>query len=235
MIHIAIVDDDVEITSQITEYIQMFGRENKLELASKSFHHPNDFLEQYEMGNDLVILDIEMPCINGIQTARELRYRDPAVLIMFITNMAQFALESYSVDAIDYVLKPLGYGDFSMKMQKVIRYMKQNHDQKIKIRTELSEVLIPVSDILYLEVIRHRIIYHTVFGIYEEYGVMGEKEKLLVQLHFFRCHRCFLINMKHVNSISDKTVLVGTDELSVSRGRRKALMEFFTNYLGGFQ
>ena len=70
------------------------------------FHNPAEFLESYTKDYDLVFLDVEMPGLNGIETAKELRHMDSNVVIMFITNMAQYAIHGYEVEAVDYVLKP---------------------------------------------------------------------------------------------------------------------------------
>ena len=85
--------------------------------------------EHYQKDADLILLDVEMPGMDGISLARRIRQDDKEVLLMFITNMAQYALHGYEVEAIDYVIKPLGYQEFALKMKKAMRYMGR-HEKK---------------------------------------------------------------------------------------------------------
>ena len=118
---IAIVDDEKKATGLIKKYIDQFTVEYHFEIQVSVFHNPQDFLEKYTKDYDLVFLDVEMAGINGIETAKELRRVDGNVVLMFITNMAQYAIHGYEVEAVDYVLKPLSYADFSMKLQKALK------------------------------------------------------------------------------------------------------------------
>ena len=232
---LAIVDDDINATDLLESYITRFEQENNITIQVSVFHHPNDFLSTYSEDYDLVLMDIEMPGLNGIETARELRRMDKHVVLIFITNMAQYAINGYEVEAIDYVIKPVSYADFILKIQKAMRYINRNQDKKLILNTSEGVVHLHVSDILYVEVIRHYLLYHTINGNFTVRGVMKELEEGLAEYHFVRSNHCYLINLKYVEAISGNVVKVGGDELQISRNKKNDLLMEFTRYVGGMQ
>ena len=230
---IAIVDDERRATDLIESYIKQFGEENHRIMEIKVFHNPNTFLEQYRSDYDLILMDIEMPGLDGIQTARELRRTDPNVILIFITNMAQYAINGYEVDAVDYVVKPVSYPDFAMKMQKALRYISQKKEARITLETSEGKVTISIPDIHYIEVVRHYLEFHTIHGIIKTRGVMKEAEALFKEHHFVRCNHGYLVNLKYVDALNGNMVQVAGDELLVSRNKKNEFLMEFTKYVGG--
>ncbi|WP_099468907.1 LytR/AlgR family response regulator transcription factor [Konateibacter massiliensis] len=230
---LAIVDDEVKTTDLFESYVRQFERENGNEIEVSVFHNPNDFLNDYSKDYDLVFLDIEMPALNGIETARELRRMDRSVVLLFITNMAQYAIAGYEVEALDFVLKPLSYAEFTLKMQKAMRYITRDQDKKLTIQTAEGQVHLYVSDIYYIEVIRHYLIYHTINGTYTARGVLKEVEEMLKEYHFSRSNHCYLVNMKYVKSVNGSVIKVGKEELQISRSKKAEFLKEFTKFMGG--
>ena len=174
-----------------------------------------------------------MPGLNGIETAKELRRIDASVVLMFITNMTQYAIHGYEVDAIDFVVKPISYGDFVLKMQKASRYVERNKNKKISLNTTDGVIQLDVSDIHYVEVIRHDLIYHTVHGQYKVRGSLREAEKALLDFHFTRSNHCYLVNLKYVEAVSGNLLRVAGVELVMSRNKKNDVMLEFAKYVGG--
>lgn len=230
---LAVVDDESRATDLLDGYIKKFQEENKINIKVSVFHNPNDFLNNYSGDYDLVLMDIEMPGLNGIETAKELRRMDSRVILMFITNMAQYAINGYEVEAIDFVVKPISYPDFSMKIKKAMRYIERNRDTKIVLNTADGVVNLFVSDIFYIEVMRHYLIYHTLHGEYTVRGVMKEAEEKFSELHFVRSNHCYLVNLKYVESIVGSTLRVANQELQISRNKKNEFLMEFTRYMGG--
>lgn len=230
---LAVVDDESRATDLLDGYIKKFQEENKINIKVSVFHNPNDFLNNYSGDYDLVLMDIEMPGLNGIETAKELRRMDSRVILMFITNMAQYAINGYEVEAIDFVVKPISYPDFSMKIKKAMRYIERNRDTKIVLNTADGVVNLFVSDIFYIEVMRHYLIYHTLHGEYTVRGVMKEAEEKFSEFHFVRSNHCYLVNLKYVESIVGSTLRVANQELQISRNKKNEFLMEFTRYMGG--
>ena len=122
---VAIVDDTPEDALRLEENLERFSCRTGVELTPVRFADGQQFIQAGQEQFDLVIMDIDMPGMDGMQAARLLRQSDPEVPLMFVTNMPQYALAGYEVDAIDYVLKPVEFGDFDLKLQKALhRYLK---------------------------------------------------------------------------------------------------------------
>lgn len=230
----AVVDDDEKDLECIASHLARFFRENSTPYEIETFASPADFLAGYRPDFDFIIFDIDMPQLNGIEAARLLREKDEHVLLMFVTNKPQYALDGYAVDAIDYVLKPVSYPDFHLKMQKVMRFFSQNVNPRLSVSTVDGIVCLNVSDIYYIESRLHYLTYHTGRGNYKTRGKLNEIEPRLTPYHFARASVSFLVNLKHLESMDGDAITVGGDILTVSRSKKASFLSAFTKYVGGF-
>lgn len=232
--NIAVVDDNLNDRKMILDYLSQFFNESGLDYTTSTFEDGVSFLKDYSFSYDFIIFDIDMPQMSGIDTAKELRKKDSNVTIMFVTNMPQYALEGYSVEAVDYVLKPLSYPDFRLKMKKATRYILRNSVKKVTINTT-DEGLITVdsSDIYYVESKLHYIYYHTKKGIYKMRAKLTEVEDILLPYHFARSGGSFLINLAYLEKIDGNEIVIAGETLPLSRRMKASLMSAFTKYMGG--
>lgn len=230
---IAIVDDSGRDAEHLEKYLHRFSEE--ADQAVQIRHYPNaeQFLSGYRFGCDLVIMDIDMPGRNGIEAARVLRRTDPDVVLMFVTNMPQYALAGYEVEAVDYVLKPVAYQDFALKLRKALRYIRRNRDEKIALQTTEGVVRLSVKEITYVESMLHYLTYHTEVRDYRVRQTMEEAERNLRPFLFARCSKSFLVNLRYVRAIEKDDVVVNTVRLKMSRGKRKEFVDSFAQFLGG--
>ena len=118
MIRIAMVEDEAAVREQLQGYIQRYTRQYGTEFAVTEFSDGVEILDAYRPVYDIVLLDVEMKHLDGMETARRIRELDRDVVLLFITNMAQYAIKGYAVGALDYVLKPVPYFAFSQQLQK---------------------------------------------------------------------------------------------------------------------
>lgn len=232
---IAMVDDSPEDVSRLKEYLERYGMETGTKNTSWYFSDAESFLASNHSRFDLVIMDIDMPGINGVDAARQLRREGSNIVLIFVTNMPQYALNGYEVEAVDYVLKPLSYQDFALKMQKASRYVQRNRDADIPLQTVEGMVSLRASEILYVESDLHYLVYHTTRGNWKVRCSMAQAEKALLPLRFARCNSGFLVNLRHVQAIEKEDVLIGGQRLKISRGKRLEFMNAFTRYLGGLE
>ena len=119
MIRIALVEDEAEVRAQLQGYVQRHTRQYGTEFAVTEFADGMELLDDYRPVYDVLFLDVEMKHLDGMETARRVRELDKDVIIVFITNMAQYAIGGYAVGALDYVLKPVPYFAFSQQLRKV--------------------------------------------------------------------------------------------------------------------
>lgn len=233
MLRIAIVDDQEAERRQLLACIRYLEAQEGLEIDVKEFDSGALLIGNYQPVYDIIFMDIEMPGIDGMETARALRRMDTAVILIFVTNYIQYAINGYEVDAMNYLLKPVNRYDFSMKMRKAIARTTKCSDTAVTLKTERELHKVRVISIQYLEVLGHYVTYHTTEGDFSEYITLKEAEQKLGQSFFVRCGRPYLVNLKYVSGIRNGCALVGGVELPISRAYRKSFLQAFSEFMGG--
>ena len=147
LIHIAIVEDEPLFVGQLTEYIRRYEKDSGRRIKITTFADGEDITDDYRGGYDIILMDIQMRFMDGMTAAEKIRTLDHEVIIMFITNMIQYAVRGYEVDAMDYVVKPVEYFAFSQKLDKAIGRIKRAVQVSISVPTEDGLQKLAVSDI----------------------------------------------------------------------------------------
>lgn len=230
---IAVADDEAVFADQIEAYLKRFGQENGIAISVTVFPDGQTLMEQYICGAwDLIILDVDMPGVNGIDTARRIREKDQKVPLMFITNLAQYAIKGYEVNALDYVLKPVNYYALSMKMKKVVALWHLAQEVPLVLKRNSDVMIVPLSQLYYVESLDHSLHYHTANGELEQVGArtLADVEKELPKNQFVRCHNRYVVNLRHVDGISGSHLRVMGQELPISRNRRGETLEALMEY-----
>ena len=233
MLQIAIVEDDFSERKRIRECLSFLEQEEGLSFVVREFETGAAFLDKYRPEYDIVLMDIEMPGINGLETARELRQMDGEVILIFVTNMAQFALYGYEVEALDFILKPINRYSFALKLKRAVSRTGRKTEDYITIRMERESVSVRVASIRYLEVRGHYVVYHTTEGDYTEYTTLKEAAGRIGRDTFANTSRSFLVNLRYVDSVGKDTVMIGKDEIQISRPQKKAFLSAMSEYMGG--
>ena len=229
---IAIVDDEAASTELIRGFIGKYQKAHGTMFAVAEFKDGLDFISNYSADYDIVFMDIKMPFLNGMETAKTLRTLDKAVALIFVTNMAQFAVKGYEVDALDFLLKPVTYFDFALKMDKALVYLAKREKSVLCVKTAVGIAKIVVSDIYYVEVKGRYVTLHTAGGAVEMHESMKNVEQELANEKFLRCDNSFLVNLAYVTRIDANSALVAGKQIPVSRAKRKKFMDALTIYLG---
>jgi len=233
MYHVAIVEDEVSFATQLQEYLKQYEEENDVRFKISVFGDGAEILENYEPLYDIILLDIEMPKVNGMKAAEEIRARDADVTLMFITNMANYAIRGYEVGALDFVMKPINYYTFSMKMTRVLKRTRQKAQQEILLTLPDGVKKLNVQQIYYVEVQNRMLYYHTDEGVFVMRGTMQSVEQMMEPYAFAKCNHWYIVNLKHVSEVKKNTAVVAGNELEVSRRNRTAFLKALTDYMGG--
>lgn len=233
MYHIAIVEDEAEFSVQLQEYLKKYQEEYDVRFKISIFADGADILEGYQQLYDIILLDIEMPKVNGMDAAEQIRKMDSDVTLMFITNMASYAIRGYEVGALDFVMKPINYYTFSMKLTRVLKRTKQKELQQILLTLPDGVKKFGLNQIYYVEVQNRMLHYHTEEGEYVVRGTMQSVEQMLLPYPFAKCNHWYIVNLKHVSEVRKNTAIVGGHELEVSRRNRTVFLKALTEYMGG--
>lgn len=177
-----------------------------------------------------------MPYMNGLEVSKKIREIDKTVVLIFVTNLSQYAVNGYEVEALDYIVKPISYFNFSIKIQRAINRLNNIFDIKINIKTKDKIEIVSCKDIMYVEVFDNKLVIHMATKTIETIGHLYEIEQKLAECNFFRISRFILVNMNYVLAVEGGTVLLGKDSLPISRRKRtdfiSALAEFYQNKKG---
>lgn len=230
---VAVVDDTPSDAQRLVDYLERFRQEQGADIQTDVYHASVEFLEVYQPDYDVVFLDIEMPGSDGLQVAHEIRAKDTAVGIIFITNMAQYAIRGYEVNAIDFMVKPVGYYNFAEKLEKAIRFSQKRNRRYLLLRDEDGMNRVSTSEILYVEKDRDYLVYHTGLKNFRERGTMKDLKDKLSGLTFSECTSGILVNLSHVRRIGKETVCLGGETLPLSRRMKKSFTQDFIDYIGG--
>ena len=233
MLRIAIVEDEAACAEQIRGYIGQYAETTGQAFEVHVFADGADILQNYEPRYDIILLDIEMPKVDGMQAAQAIREKDETVVLIFITNMAQYAIRGYSVGALDFIMKPVSYYTFQLKFARAIQRAGRRRNEEILLTLPDRIQRVGVRDIYYVEVQDHILHYHTARGDFLLRGTLQNAEKQLAPYHFVKCNHWYVVNLMHVEQVRKDTVVVAGHELEISRRARAAFLNALTEYMGG--
>lgn len=230
MIRIAIAEDEEWYAKQLEEYLHQYETEKGEKFAITYYKDGDTLVNSYKSQFDIIFLDIQMAFMDGMSAAGEIRKNDKEVIIIFVTNMKQYAIRGYTVGALDYIVKPISYFSFAERISFAIEKVKKRIKKSIICPVRGGVVRLDVTDLCYVESQRHMMIYHMVAGTHEGPGTMREIENLLTPYHFFRGNKGYLINLAHVEGVQDNCAVVHGEHLPLARSKRSEFMEALMKY-----
>ncbi len=232
MLLVAIIEDAESDREILTEYLNRYGKEKKQEFQVRCFSSALSFINDDEKEFDIVLMDILMPEMNGMEAANKLREVNESACLIFVTNMSEYAVEGYQVNAMDYLLKPVKFPRFVETMDKAVQYCTLRRHHVLSFQTAEGLVRLNTADIFFIQSYKHYLYIQTLSDEYRVRSSMKEMEQQLSDQLFFRCDNSYIINLEHVSEIKRDTAVVGQWNVPVSRMRRKDFVNAFTCYLG---
>ena len=232
---IAICDDDEWELFQLQKLLKEYQLSREISADCRFFHNSTDFLCEIEGGEyDVILLDVLMPGINGVQAARELREMDKNVKIIFVSSSPEFALESYSVGAYYYLIKPIDANALFPLLDKAVSELMIQQEQGFVLKNRKCVVKVPFQRLAYVEVINKTVSFHLADGtVHEITAALADfEEKLLSRPEFFKTHRSYLVNLGHVEAIRGNCVMTKNGEsIPISRQRRSLVQDAYVRFL----
>ena len=227
---VAVVEDEKESALKLKKFIDKYAESSELNFETSFFANGSRFLAS-EKKFDVVFMDIEMPGANGLSVVKTLREKDPDALVVFCTNLAQYAVNGYEVAAFDFMVKPITYYDFKLKFDRVAACLKNRKKKEVWVASRQGKKLIVESKLKYVEIMRHTLIYHTVDGIVTGTGTLKSVAETFSLPTFALCNQCFLVNLSFVTEINGNTVVVDGDELTISAPKKKEFVRALNTFL----
>ncbi len=219
---IAVCDDELRCRRQLMD--ALYSVSKSLDVMVSAFEDGAELLRGFEESPyDLVFLDIEMPGMDGITVARQLREMSKEAAIVFLTAHIEYALEGYEVNALRYLTKPAQ----PEKLREIIDHVaaKAQAQRSIWIKTDSEDVRLPLSEILYFEAQNQNVRIRTLRQEYTVRHNISDYEKELAADGFFRVHRGYLVSLRQISSLGKGEVVLGDIRVPVSRSREKELRD----------
>ena len=221
MFLIAICEDETYLLEELRKKAEAYLKTRHYPAEIRTFTSGEDLLKE-QRPFDLILLDLMLPGINGLETAKRLSSKSR---IIFITSYREYAVDAFEVEAVHYLLKPVPDERLYQAMDRALNRSKQEDDRTMALIKSGSTHILPIRDILYCEVFDHRVCIHTAQGNYEYSGTLDMLEGKL-DGRFFRCHRSYLINMSHVVGQEKGTALVSNgNRVLISRRKQAEFMQ----------
>ncbi len=231
---IAVCDDDKRELQQIAALVENYRKERKAELSCIVYQSATELLISMERADyDVLLLDVMMPGVNGIQAAREIREKNDAIEIIFLTSSPEFAVESYTVRAYHYLLKPATKEKLYPILDKLCNHFKID-EAVLHVKSQTGIFNVPYRKIEYVEVNAKTLYFHltdgsirTVYGSLSLYG-----KELLARPGFLRVHRSYVVNLSWVRELRQKELLMESGgHVPMSRSAGPAVRTAYTHFL----
>ncbi len=233
MIKIAMIEDEEEARNTLAKLIKSWAEARGAgDFSVSEFPNAVMFLTKQKADFDIVFMDIEMPGFDGLTAANKLRETDPLALIVFVTNMRQYATKGYSVDALDFIVKPPSEKALFSVLDKAKRVLASRMGYDITIKTAHGMRRVSVSEIRYIEVNRHRLTIHLETDSFEAWGSLKDLETQLPSYQFSRCNIGYLVSLAHITAVDGDDVEISGERLKISRPKRKEFLSDVAAYFG---
>lgn len=233
MIQIAYVEDDVQTAGDIAAYLERYQGERQTAMYVVHYAAAEPLLA-HAADYDLVLLDIRLPGISGMEAARRLRAANRQVVLLFLTSLAQYAVQGYEVEALDFLVKPVNYYALAMKLDRAVQAVRQRQGARLTVSTERGLQVLDARQIFYVEVSNHSLVYHTDAGPVQTRSSLRAVEDLLEANGFVRIGSSCLVNLRCIAQIDGFALrLFNGETVFISRARKKAVLAALAAYLGG--
>ena len=231
MIRIAICDDEKHMSDHIRAMASDFFRKKNREIQLRTFLSGEELLN-YDGQIDILFLDIQMNGMDGLETARKLRAGKFRGFLIFITVLKEMVFQSFEVQAYDYLVKPVDEKQFGKTMERLYASMQNASEDSLLVQKGYEGRIIREDEIVFCEVIDRKIYLNLVSGEVVDYYDRIENLETKLDSHFFRCHRSYLINLKHLKGYKNGTAYMDNHkEIPVSRLRSREFSDVVLQYM----
>lgn len=232
MYKIAIVEDEEKQVQKIKKFLHQYEKEKLVDFELTFFSDGDEIVEKYDCSFDLILMDIMMQFMDGMTAAEEIRKKDETVIIIFITNMVNYAIKGYQVGAFDYILKPITYFPLEKSLNRALTKLnKEDAVVYINIGSNSNTQKLALKEICYIESYAHYLTFYTIRGEYTVYMRLKDVEDVLQGKNFFRVSKGAIVNLRYVEGVKNGCCVICEKIIAVSRAKKKEFMEQLTYYM----
>lgn len=233
MFHVVVCDDEKIFREELTAWLQRYQEENQVSFCIKEFHEGKELADHMPSQMDILFLDIKMKTMDGIKVAETVRALNEGVSIIFLTAVAEYALEGYKVNAFDYLIKPVSYEKLTKVLTKTLKMIDRRKTRFLTVRNHDIWYRVALGDIVFVETLNRHCVIHTVCGFYVSTKKMRDLEKELPEDNFFRCNSGYIVNFDHIEKVVRSDIYLRNNEIiTASRSRRKQFIDRLAEYWG---
>lgn len=235
VVSIGVCDDEKAVCEQIRLLLMQYAHQKDCRFQISVFHSGKELLASTPGNIQILFLDIAMSGLTGMEVARKLHETSPSTLIIFVTSMVQYAVEGYSVHAFGFLPKPVSAAMLQRQLDDALRTLAARSGKTILVRFEGKQQLVNSNNICYVESFAHQMRLVLTDATLQCTVTMLQMEKDLAGCHFFRCHKCYLVNMRHIIRVDETScVMTSGQSIPISRHRRQAFMQELNRFVGGW-
>lgn len=235
MLQIAVCDDNIDELSNMAQLLNLYRASKNFNCEYAVFSNGFELVSALEKGKrfDIYCLDIIMPGFMGIEVAKTIRGFDKTAPVLFLTSSPEFALESYSVKAINYVLKPISKEKLFFTLDEVLEQLKMEKEDVVIVKSNEGVQKIRISNLVFAEVIGRNVLYHLHSGKVIECNEAFSSvcDTLLNYGCFIKPHRSYLVNMQYVDTIENHQITLQTlSSVPIAQGKTREMKQQYLNY-----
>lgn len=230
-VKIAILEDEIQEAQTTLDHMSKFFAENKIEYEYFLENNASDFIKHDFSDVDLVLLDIIMEGeLNGFEAAKIIREKNKKIAIIFLTKTIHYAVKGYEVKAFDYIVKPLLYEDFALKMSIFLKTLLTDGNIEHVFKCKDTLIKVKEKDILYIDIYKHYLTIYTVDKTFTTRGTIKDINKSLSNI-FSRCSSNCIINLMHLDKIVKGDILINNKLIKITAKYKKQFLRDFSIYL----
>ena len=234
MLKIAICEDDKLQQELLEDHIKTVLLEQSYSI--EKYDSGEDLSSAYERGDrySIIFLDMQMDALNGIQTAEIIREYDPTCIIIIVTSIIEYAVEGYSINAYDFILKPIDNKKIEKVLRSAMNKIKSDFVDAYLIQTRDATTVLKLSDVIYIESRGKKVVFYTENEQYLSNEKISSVEEKLSKLGFARISRYYIVNLNHIKEIGVKSILLTAGyALDYSKNLQREIKVAYMNYMMG--
>lgn len=230
---IAVCDDEQDISRQLSHYFKQIQEETGDKFQISYYGSAEELLQFMPRDTEVLLLDIRMGDLTGMEAARRLRAEGVETAILFVTSMTEYAMDGYEVHAFSFLQKPVQYAALRRQLLEVFGRIDRERGARLIVNDGVSSEVVDLIELIYAEVFQHDTSFVFTHGRKSYKIALSDIERQIAHHGFFRCHKSYLVNFHHIKRLEFSEITMSNGEkLPVSKHRRNEFLVAYSRFMG---